>query len=220
MARIFIMPPFHTTIISWLFPPLCVHCRREGDWLCPTARQKLLAAALYRKRITLPNVNQVFIRGSYDNSVLQLLIHKLKYSYWSAAGSILPAVLAPLGPVLKQLPAGTVIVSVPLHPRRIKERGFNQAELIAKALGQMTGWPVRHFLKRQRYTRPQTQLNEKQRVVNLTDAFAVVNKTSGPPSAAILIDDVLTTGTTISECARVLRTINVKKVFACTLAKG
>lgn len=91
--------------------------------------------------------------------------------------------------------------------------------LIAQALGAITGWPVQQLLRRTRYTTPQAQLSAKQRMKNIIGAMNV--KTSSTwPHHVILVDDVITTGSTIAECATVLNNHGVKYITAVALAKG
>jgi ComF family protein len=214
---------FHTitqSIITTIFPPLCIHCQREGSWLCTPAEEQLKVEKVFSENIVLENVDQVFIRGSYDCVVLQQLIHRLKYSYWSAAQEVLPRVLAPCTPTFHSMPSNTVIVPVPLHSRRIRERGFNQASLIAYALRRMTDWKVEPILERHRYTKPQAQLSEKLRRTNVVDAFEVATGKMVAPHSVMLVDDVLTTGSTLTECARVLMEYGVQNISVFCLAKG
>lgn len=188
--------------------------------MCPAARHQLEAEPLWSGSLEVPGLDQVFIRGSYDCLVLQQLIHRVKYSYWWSAGEAVSEILKPLVGQMSQLPPNTVIVPVPLHRRRILERGFNQSLLIAQSLNQLHPWPIKSWLRRQRYTKPQAQLTAGQRTTNVIDAFSMAEPFARMPASAILVDDVLTTGSTLSECAKVLKASGVKHVYACTVAKG
>lgn len=204
-------------IATFLFPPLCVHCQREGAWLCTTARETLENEHPLINPVIIPGVDRVLVRGSYDCRPLQCSITKLKYSYWSGLRQQLPQLLQPLKPLL---PSSALIVPVPLHARRRRERGFNQSDLIAQALSDVTTCPVAHLLHRHRYTTPQAQLKAKQRAINLRDAFSMIEKSSARSTNIILVDDVVTTGSTIAECAAVLRRAGVTTITAVALAKG
>jgi ComF family protein len=111
------------------------------------------------------------------------------------------------------------LVPVPLHRRRLRWRQFNQAKEIALPLGKSLGLPVRGLLKRIRPTVTQTRLNRRQRQQNLKGAFQARGDLAGMPGV-VLIDDVLTTGSTVNECSRVLRGAGVQKVVVVTAMRG
>jgi competence protein ComFC len=123
------------------------------------------------------------------------------------------------GPVLR---AGDwdCIVPVPLHPLKEREREFNQAERLARRLGRATGLPLEHrWLRRIKATRTQTHLSRVERVVNVSRAFAWRGPISLRGRRCLLVDDVLTTGSTTSECARVLRAAGAARVAVWTVAR-
>ena len=113
-----------------------------------------------------------------------------------------------------------VIVPVPLHPARQRERGFNQASLLAELLSAHTSIPCRPLLKRIRYTTTQTALDRSERMENLHNAFRLRKNVDVRGLRVLLIDDVLTTGSTLSECARVLKRAGAKSVHAATAARA
>lgn len=174
---------------------------------------------LFPFREGVAGLDRVIIRGSYDCLPLRSLIMTIKYSFWSAAGTILDDICRPLATALVELPPATIIVPVPLHPRRRRERGFNQAEVLAVALGRLLDRPVRPLLRRVRYTTAQATLKADQRTKNIRDAFAIASLEKAP-ERVILVDDVITTGSTMAECAAVLRQHGVKQITAVALAKG
>ena len=114
-------------------------------------------------------------------------------------------------------------VPVPLHKSKLKERGYNQADLIAQGLGHYLDIPVlSHYLSRSKKTLPQKELNEKERLKNLSEAFSFTqnkcyNRTI---SRVILIDDIYTTGSTIEACADVLLRNGIEKVYFISLCIG
>lgn len=116
------------------------------------------------------------------------------------------------------------LVPVPLHRKRLRHRHFNQAEEIAMALAGHTGMPVIKALRRIRSTDTQTRLSRKQRMENLRGAFEITRCGSrwieSSPDGAVLIDDVLTTGSTVHECAKTLRRAGFLKVFVVTVMRG
>lgn len=153
------------------------------------------------------------------------LIHQFKYEHQLH----LRAVLAWLAshacdePRLKEH-ADWTLVPVPLHPRRFREREFNQSAEIAAVLGKITGWPVRNCLRRVRYTTAQAHLHRDARLKNLRDAFRLKRTFRGGDPIrglrVLLVDDVFTTGATTHECAKVLKRAGAATVAAFAVARG
>lgn len=145
-------------------------------------------------------------------------IHRLKYSNSQALA-------APLGEMMVSywqdvhLPAD-VIVPVPLHARRLRERGYNQAALLARELGKGVGLPVlENALIRVRDTAPQVDLNAEERKENVHGAFHCLDdRLAG--KRVLLVDDVYTTGATLEACSLALKQRGVRTVWALTLARA
>lgn len=118
------------------------------------------------------------------------------------------------------LPA-TILCPIPLHARRLRQRGFNQAELLSYALGRYFPWPAKTLLARTRATAAQAKLAGTDRLINLNNAFILTippDEISG--KHILLVDDVITTGATAEACARVLRQGGAASVWALTIAYG
>jgi ComF family protein len=121
---------------------------------------------------------------------------------------------------LKRLPPIETILPVPLHPKRLREREFNQAALLAKGLRRYTGARLDLLtLHRERWTPPQVELSGPERVKNVRKAFRVVRPERIAGQALLLVDDVYTTGATLEECAKALKKAGAKTVYALTLAR-
>jgi ComF family protein len=154
--------------------------------------------------------------GEYDG-VLREIIHALKYEGRRSTAPRLSALMAQQGAHL--LAGVDVVVPVPLHRTRERERGFNQAEDLARGLG----LPVARMLRRVKSTRPQVDLPADERRLNVKDAFEVVSRIGRPegrpPQIVVLVDDVTTTGATLEACARVLKRAGVREVRALTAAR-
>lgn len=112
------------------------------------------------------------------------------------------------------------LVPVPLHPTRQRERGFNQAELLAELLSTRSGIPMRATLQRVRYTTTQTAFDRAERMENLHNAFRLRKNADVRGLRVLLIDDILTTGSTLGECARVLKAGGALSVHAATAARA
>ena len=113
-----------------------------------------------------------------------------------------------------------VLVPVPLHTHRLRERGYNQSELLVRSLSRMSGMPWQQSLNRVRDTPHQTGIGRAERLQNLHDAFALHEGVQVQGKKIILIDDVFTTGTTVLTCAKVLHQHGAKEIASCTLASG
>lgn len=164
--------------------------------------------------------------GSYQGG-LRELIHLLKYEGIKPASGVLGRMLAEV--VLELQPSverrNVVVVPVPLHARKLKQRGFNQAELIAQAAlklippGGVKFELVPSAMVRVRETSSQIGLTKRQRRENLRGAFRINEPEKIARQEILLVDDVLTTGTTASECARMLRRAGAAEVWVATVAR-
>jgi ComF family protein len=174
-----------------------------------------------------PPFERAVAYGSYAGE-LRDLIHVLKFEQVRPAAAVLGRVLAEtIADLEKAMPVGTiVVVPVPLHASKQAQRGFNQAEMIARsALKQLSRPNPKRFdlstgvLRRERNTESQIGLTSHQRRENLRGAFAVSDPARIVNRDVLLIDDVYTTGTTASECARVLLRAGAARVWVATVAR-
>jgi len=187
--------------------PVCPKCGRPqaSGILCPTCRQL--------------QTEIDGIRSPYRfDEVIRKAIHQLKYHNLKAISSCLAELLADY---LQSNPLrGEAIVPVPLHPRRLRERGYNQSSLLARKLGKLTNLPVvENCLIRIKEAQPQVKAhNIEERRENVIDAFMCHNeKISG--KQIILIDDVCTSGATLESCALALKSKGAASVWGLTLAR-
>jgi len=173
-----------------------------------------------------PAFTKAVAYGSYDGG-LRELIHLLKYDHVRPAAGVLGRMLAEalcnLQPSFgDRLP---LIIPVPLHREKARQRGFNQSELIARSamkagVGDVPQLEVNvSAVARVRTTESQTGLTRHQRLENIRGAFAVIRPEEVDGRDIVLVDDVFTTGTTVSECARVLRKAGAEQVWAATVAR-
>jgi ComF family protein len=164
--------------------------------------------------------------GSYEGG-LRELIHLLKYEQVRPAAAVLGRMLGEaVGAVAGLLgQAQPLVVPVPLHVAKLRQRGFNQSELIARAALKSpalttVSWPLHTgVLERSRATESQTGLTRHQRRENIRGAFRVNDSGIVAGRTVLLVDDVFTTGTTVSECARVLRKAGAVQVWVATVAR-
>jgi ComF family protein len=141
-------------------------------------------------------------------------VHLIKYQGESSrVEHLAPFALASM----QTLRSPGVLVPVPLHRQRIRERGFNQSALLAGAMADLSGIEVRDCLLRVRDTPHQVGLTASERASNVKGAFAVREMPSGMPRTVVLVDDVFTTGATIAACAEVLRHHGASTIAALTI---
>jgi ComF family protein len=203
------------TQIEMIEPPFCQLCgepfdpRAQGAPTCERCRGRRLpfrlarSAAYYRRPLA-----GAIGRFKYDGQIVlarplgDIMIEALS----GAAGDIDP-------------PTVDVICPVPLHSSRQRERGFNQSQLLAEEISGVIGKPVSTLLERVRPTAPQVDLPARARAQNVRRAFAAKEDAGIAGRAVLLIDDLFTTGATLTECSRALRTAGAADVRVFTLAR-
>ena len=164
----------------------------------------------------------VFATAAYrSRGVVRDLIHHFKYRRQMHLRHRLARLLSEgfRDPRLAPAPPD-LIVPVPLHPTRRREREFNQAEVLARLAGDRLGLPVSDCLRRRRYTSTQTNFHREERFENLAGAFELCRVASVDGRRVALVDDVLTTGSTADACAGALREAGAAAVVVITVARG
>jgi len=218
---------FFREIVNFVLPPLCVSCENPPEkpcsFLCNSCSGKLKLfedAHPWRDMY----ISRRIIDGSYSlykftkDTPIQHLLHSLKYEKMKSIGIELGRELG------KNLPDDIKFdyaVPVPLHKAKTRERTYNQSEYICRGIKVSTGTEMLpDLLIRTRYTSSQTKLNKTEREENVRGAFAInenlKNNISG--KRIILADDVITTGSTIIECARILKENGAEYVMVCSVA--
>jgi len=232
-------------LVDILFPPLCHLCKTfiadAGDiHLCPGCREKIIT-------LGSPLCPVCGVPFATENGIdhhcgpcrahppayvaaraavvfsgpVQELIHRFKYGHKVH-------LCRPLGLLTARQLAGfaagaaaDLVMPVPLHKKRLRWRGYNQASLLAGSLAKQWRLPlVRQNLRRVRWTEPQINLAAGERELNVRGAFAVSNRDAVAGKRIILVDDVFTTGSTVAECARTLKRAGAEAVFIVTVARA
>jgi len=116
------------------------------------------------------------------------------------------------------LPKDAILVHLPMHPKKRRERGFDQAQVMAKAIAETTGHKLLPVLERVKDTPPQSGLHPHQRAENISNAFRIKPDYDVTGKVFVLVDDIYTTGASMNECAKMLTKNGAKKVFTKTLA--
>lgn len=227
-----------------LFPIYCVGCEKEGEWCCEECVRQIEPRTFQECPVCYrENSGEVcdsckeksFLDGTLalyryqEHAPLGHLIKQLKYQHARETIKIFRELTARAQHLYRPHVEAheVVLIPVPLHSRRKRERGFNQAELLAKILvkvwkqgsGNISSMQLdTDSLLRARYTEQQAKLSHDERVSNLRDAFNWRGKDL--PERVILVDDVFTTGSTLQAAAQCLKQAGVQSVWGLTLARG
>lgn len=229
-------------VVQCLYPPRCLMCARpghDGADLCQHCLQKLpfnkIACVVCALPLPMsaeeglvcgrcqkkpPHYNQAFSLFSYEQPVVWL-IQQLKFNEKLAHTRLLGEMLASSDYVERIAvdSEDVCILPVPLFKRRLRQRGFNQSTELARALAKKTGWlmPLQ-CVRRVRETSAQTGLDAKARRKNIRGAFEVVEAL--PKKHVLIVDDVVTTGSTANELSRVLKKSGVEKITVLSVARA
>jgi ComF family protein len=223
---------FQRVALDLLFPPYCIGCGKEGDYFCGLCARDLpyiyppfcsvcgrplnadsACPGCISKDHAVDSIRAPFL----FNGLIRRAIHNVKYHNLRA---LAPRLALYLHEYLTQNPLpGDVLVPVPIHTKRRRERGYNQAALITRELGHLNGMPaVDDCLVRLTYLTPQARLsNAVERLQNTAGAFAC-RDTRLQSKRVILIDDVSTTGATMNACAAALKAAGAAEVRGLVLA--
>jgi len=221
-------------VLDLLYPPRCVHCASTEDWFCQDClKQIALITPPVCQRCGTPMsgsqckecahnplhaIDGIRSASYFEDNPIRSAIHFLKYRDHKAVAAALGQILAEACRTY-QLQAD-VIVPVPLHPSRYKERGYNQSELLVKELASILSLPVdTKTLQRTRVTKSQMTLGISERHENVKEAFACRDETLAGKKL-LLIDDVCTTGSTLDAGAAALKASGVTTVWGLTLARA
>ena len=197
--------------VLYIQEPRCLHCgkplKRDTDEYCPDCRQQ--ESCLEQGR----NLWQ-------HRAPVSGALYRFKYHNKRNYGKIFAGELASRYAITLEEWGIDVIIPIPLHPSRRRRRGFNQAEIIAGELSELTGIPLRtDVLFRIKKTSPQKSLGRRERQANMQGAFAVSGSWKARKNI-LLIDDIYTTGATLEKAAKMLKTAGARNVYFLTVSIG
>ncbi|MEM8718309.1 MAG: ComF family protein [Cyanobacteria bacterium P01_G01_bin.39] len=205
--------------LSVFLKPSCVFCQRTAsDTICQYCLQKLSSHQLNnQERLKLQQAESVFAWGKYDGQ-LKRAIALMKYNNKPVIGNVIGKLLAQAWLNHDLAQQKVTVIPIPLHRQKLKERGFNQAEIIARGFCQLTGYKLNtEALVRTRNTKAMFDLKTiAERANNLQGAFSIGHKL--PRSSVLIIDDIYTTGTTAQESIRVLQNNQIKVISVAVAA--
>ncbi len=224
------------TFLDIFFPIECLGCARYNVWICDRCLGQIgLAKTQHCPGCGIENpsgnrclkcaarhypIDGLVGATAYKDPLVREAIATLKYRYVRSIAPLLGELM------LEQFmrhgldERWWVMVPVPLNKRRLRQRGFNQSELLAEALRAKTGIPTEGALARGRATCPQVDLQGEDRKENVKDAFICIDPRAIEGRRVLLIDDVATTGSTLRECAKALKQAGSHEVWGLVVAKG
>lgn len=207
-----ILIKIYREILEVIYPPReqCVICE-EAPFIgiCPCCKSEIKRAAVINEK----NISY----GFYGNGLKKLILD-FKYKANFISGDVLSLFLYEL--ITEKEISFDVICYIPMTKEAVKVRGFNQCKVMASNISYYTNIPMSNCIKKVKSTREQKTLNHDERIRNIKDAFVIYNNKSVFNKRVILIDDVTTTGSTISECEKILKKAGAKEIIILTLAKS
>jgi ComF family protein len=191
-----------------VFPKSCINCFKEGEFLCQKCFSQI---RITNPKLNNPNFIELFVPCYlHQNPVLRKAVHKLKYSFYQDISKQLSELFSHI-----KLPKNAYLVPIPLNKKRLKYRGFNQAESLAKNINR----PSTELLKRIKNTNAQAHLTKKQRQKNIKNSFIINTDIRLPYNTPIIIlDDICTTFSTMNEAAITLKKAGYKLIYGMALA--
>ncbi len=231
------------SLLDFIFPRYCINCRKLGSYLCGSCFSYLsfdtqgicavcnrpsMTSLTHSRCATKYSIDGVFSSISYKG-VAKKLVYNFKYKpYLSDLNNLLVDLFfegliqkEEFYNVYQNLKPEPVIVPISLYSSKLRSRGYNQAEILGKGLGQKMNIKVFNYLKRIKNTRSQVGLLKQKRKENISGAFSVVpNILISQYPNIFLVDDVFTTGSTLLEAAKTLKREGAKTVWGLTLARG
>jgi len=216
-----------TLIVDIIFPCFCVNCNKIDTLLCNKCFEEIEFYLNY-PTISIKELyfDEVIIACKYS-SVSKKLIHEFKYKSVVNIKNVIAQIIYRS----TNFPNLEIIIPVPIHKKKYNQRGFNQTEEISIELAKLSHIPTYNFLSKTKETQSQMSIqNREKRLSNLSKTFSInknvennlrelyASKNISFPKTAILIDDVLTTGSTLNECAKVLKNYGFEKVIGIVFA--
>ena len=210
-------------LLDLFFPKFCFSCHREGEYLCLDCQATLEISGIHQKE-KLSNLNDLYFATDYQKPLVKNLIQRFKYEpFIKELAKPLTSLIIEHFQLLDQKPdfSDFVLIPVPLEKKKLKWRGFNQAEEIGKELSEFLNIEIlNNVLIKTKETLPQVELSDEERKENIKGAFSCQHPELVRERKVLLVDDIYTTGSTMAECARVLKKSGVKEVIGIVIARG
>ena len=240
-------------LLDLFFPKFCLGCQKEGCYLCQDCRaildisefdyclceknalriSTIEGRAGRCQRCRDKTLSALYFALPYKDKLLtKKLIGQFKYQPYlkDLAGTLASILIEHFlisGKNTDEIWENSVLIPVPLDKKKLRARGYNQSEELAKELSKVLKIPViSNFLIKTKYTKPQMELSKQEREKNILNAFSTNKKSGGvsdtpplPGKKVFLVDDVYTTGSTMEECAKVLKNAGIKNIWGIAIAR-
>jgi ComF family protein len=226
-----LVPTLFRSILNFVYPPYCIVCnsrfQESNKLICescwnsfPIINDNYDLSNEIRSKISGP----VYFSNAFSiwefSPAIQNIIHHLKYQNFKILANRIGILMADRLRKLQLPKEKTIIIPVPLHKTRMRERGYNQSALLSNVIATETGLPYNdQILERIRYTQSQTKLTATERLKNVQNAFNISLPKEIENKIIILVDDVITTGATINECAKELMKAGAEAINLFSIAK-
>jgi len=209
--------------LDLLFPKFCFLCGRESSYLCEDC-QSIIEVLQSHQNSSGKYLQDLYWATPYEGNLIKKLIYNFKYEpFIKELSQSFSLLIINHFQLIEKHPdfSDFLLIPVPLHKKKLRWRGFNQAEEITKELSGLLEIPwIRDCLVKIKETPPQIELSEKAREKNILRAFLVKDKGLIQGRKILLVDDIYTTGSTMEECARVLKEAGVKEIIGVVIARG
>ena len=226
-------------LLEILFPKFCFRCQREGSYLCQDClatldilentfclceRPSRLPMARKCRKCSGLHLDGLYFAASYKNNLIKTLIRQFKYDPYikELSSSLALLIITHFNLIQKSFnPRDHILVPVPMSKKKLKKRGYNQSEEVAKKLSENLGIPlITDCLMKEKETPAQMELPKEERIKNTKGVFSVKNLEKIKNKKILLIDDVYTTGATMEECAKILKRAGASEVWGVAVARG
>ncbi len=212
------------SFLNLLFPPVCIHCGQrianQDDYLCIVCLNKIEYLIPAIVKAESKSYDYLITIAKYREVVVSI-VHNLKFYNMSSISEFIAQMIFKNIKKLKLILDVNLIIAVPLHSVRKRERGYNQASLIAEKLALLLACEYSSdVIERVNNTLSQATLEHDKREKNIRQAFKLKKNIDLKGKSVILLDDVFTTGSTVEECCKVLKTAEPKKIIVLTLGKA
>ncbi|MBN1779140.1 MAG: ComF family protein [Candidatus Buchananbacteria bacterium] len=207
--------------LDLIYPISCVSCGKAGSLFCDDCLKTIKVNRSEKQAYFKPEgqfIDTVYVVADYHQPALGSLIHCYKYKFVKGLASVLAELVIDFLKDNKFY--SDCLIALPTAKKRLLFRGFDHTLLVAKSFSaQINVAIIENVLLRKRYRRPQVGLSRQARLINIRDAFAVINPALVADKNILLFDDIYTTGSTLSQAAKMLKLAGAKKVEALVIAR-
>ena len=207
-------------LLDLLYPPRCVFCHRlieGGDPVCRACRNSLPVTGALDREQKFPYISRCVSPLFYEKDVRASLL-RYKFHYATGYARVYGEFLSKC--IDESAVSCDSITWVPLSRRRLRQRGYDQARLLAEELSRRTGLPCQPLLRKRRHNKAQSKTGAaEERRANVADVYEAIHPEQIQGRRLLLVDDIVTTGATLSACGKLLKAAGARQVYAVTVAR-